>query len=49
VPSNQPGQQHGGVLRVYARRALEDAGFSTKEATVTDMWVPVEIVLAEKV
>jgi len=34
---------------IYARRALEDAGFATKEATVTSMWVPVEIVVAEKV
>jgi ubiquinone/menaquinone biosynthesis C-methylase UbiE len=34
---------------IFARCSLEDAGFSTKEATVTNMWVPVEIVVAEKV
>ena len=34
---------------IYARRALEDAGFSIKEAMITSMWVPVEIVVAEKV
>ena len=34
---------------IYARRALEDAGFFIKEAAITSMWVPVEIVLAEKV
>lgn len=34
---------------IFARRALEDAGFSIKDATTTSMWVPVEIVVAEKV
>jgi ubiquinone/menaquinone biosynthesis C-methylase UbiE len=34
---------------IFARRALEDAGFSIIDATITKMWVPVEIVVAEKV
>ena len=33
---------------IYVRRALEAAGFTIKEADVESMWVPVEIVLAEK-
>ncbi len=33
---------------IYVRRALEAAGFSIKDADVESMWVPVEIVLAEK-
>lgn len=31
---------------IYARRALEAAGFATAEHTVESMWVPVEIVRA---
>ena len=34
---------------IFARRALEDAGFSITDATITKMWVPVEIVVAAKV
>ena len=34
---------------IFVRRSLEDAGFSIKEAAVTNMWVPVEIVVAVKV
>lgn len=34
---------------IFVRRALEDAGFSIKDATITKMWVPVEIIVAEKV
>ena len=34
---------------IFVRRALEDAGFSIRDATITQMWVPVEIVVAEKV
>jgi ubiquinone/menaquinone biosynthesis C-methylase UbiE len=34
---------------IFVRRALEDAGFSIKQARITKMWVPVEIVVAEKV
>lgn len=34
---------------IFVRRALEDAGFSIGDATITKMWVPVEIVVAEKV
>jgi len=34
---------------IFVRRALEDAGFSIRDATITNMWVPVEIVVAEKV
>ena len=34
---------------IFVRRSLEDAGFSIKEATVTNMWVPVEIAVALKV
>jgi demethylmenaquinone methyltransferase/2-methoxy-6-polyprenyl-1,4-benzoquinol methylase len=33
---------------IYVRRALEAAGFAIKAADVENMWVPVEIVLAEK-
>jgi len=34
---------------IFVRRALEDAGFSISDATIAKMWVPVEIVVAEKV
>jgi demethylmenaquinone methyltransferase/2-methoxy-6-polyprenyl-1,4-benzoquinol methylase len=33
---------------IYVKRALEAAGFEIKEADVESMWVPVEIVLANK-
>ena len=33
---------------IFVRRALEDAGFSITDTTITKMWVPVEIVVAEK-
>lgn len=33
---------------IFVRRALEDAGFSIRDAIITQMWVPVEIVVAEK-
>jgi demethylmenaquinone methyltransferase/2-methoxy-6-polyprenyl-1,4-benzoquinol methylase len=33
---------------IFVRRALEDAGFSITDATIAHMWVPVEIVVAEK-
>lgn len=33
---------------IYARRSLEEAGFIIKDASVTSMWVPVEIVVARK-
>ncbi len=33
---------------IFVRRALEDAGFSIREAIITQMWVPVEIVVAAK-
>lgn len=33
---------------IFVRRALENAGFSIREATITNMWVPVEIVIAQK-
>jgi ubiquinone/menaquinone biosynthesis C-methylase UbiE len=33
---------------IFVRRALENAGFSIQDATITNMWVPVEIVVAEK-
>ena len=33
---------------IFVRRALEDSGFSIREATITSMWVPVEVVVAEK-
>ena len=33
---------------IFVRRALEAAGLSIKDATITKMWVPVEIVVAEK-
>jgi len=34
---------------IFVRRALEDAGFSIRDVTITKMWVPVEIVVAQKV
>ena len=34
---------------IFARRTLEDAGFSIQQAMVTNMWVPVEIEVAQKV
>jgi len=33
---------------IYARRAIEDAGFDVKTVDIDHMWVPVEIVLAAK-
>lgn len=33
---------------IFARRELETAGFSIRDAAITKMWVPVEIVVAEK-
>jgi ubiquinone/menaquinone biosynthesis C-methylase UbiE len=33
---------------IYVRRALEAAGFTIRDADVESMWVPVEIVMAEK-
>ena len=33
---------------IFVRRALEDSGFSIVDASITNMWVPVEIVIAEK-
>lgn len=33
---------------IFVRRALEDCGLSIRDATITSMWVPVEIVIAEK-
>jgi ubiquinone/menaquinone biosynthesis C-methylase UbiE len=33
---------------IFVRRALEDAGFSIRDATIAKMWVPVEVVIAEK-
>jgi demethylmenaquinone methyltransferase/2-methoxy-6-polyprenyl-1,4-benzoquinol methylase len=33
---------------IFVRRALEDAGFLIRDATITKMWVPVEVVVAEK-
>lgn len=33
---------------IFVRRALENCGFSIKDAIITNMWVPVEIVVAEK-
>jgi ubiquinone/menaquinone biosynthesis C-methylase UbiE len=33
---------------IFVRRTLEDCGFSIRDATITNMWVPVEIVVAEK-
>jgi len=33
---------------IFVRRALEQAGFSIQEASIAHMWVPVEIVVAEK-
>lgn len=34
---------------IFVRRTLEDAGFLIRDATIAMMWVPVEIVVAEKV
>ena len=33
---------------IFVRRALEDAGFSIRAARIANMWVPVEIIVAEK-
>jgi ubiquinone/menaquinone biosynthesis C-methylase UbiE len=33
---------------IFVRRALENAGFSIREATITKMWVPVDVVIAAK-
>jgi len=33
---------------IFVRRGLEEAGFSIQDATITDILVPVEIVVAEK-
>ena len=33
---------------IYVRRAIEEADFVIRNATIDHMWVPVEIVLAEK-
>lgn len=33
---------------IFARRAIEAAGFTISESTIGQMWVPVEIVLARK-
>jgi ubiquinone/menaquinone biosynthesis C-methylase UbiE len=33
---------------IFVRRALEDAGFSIENATIANMWVPVEIVVGAK-
>jgi ubiquinone/menaquinone biosynthesis C-methylase UbiE len=33
---------------IYVRRAIEEAGFAIRDATIDHMWVPVEIVLAVK-
>lgn len=33
---------------IFVRRALEHSGFSIRDATIENMWVPVEIVIAEK-
>ena len=34
---------------IFVRRALENAGFSIRNATIANMWVPVEIVVGTKV
>jgi len=34
---------------IFVRRALENAGFSIRDATIMKMWVPVEVVVAEQV
>jgi ubiquinone/menaquinone biosynthesis C-methylase UbiE len=34
---------------IFVRRELEYAGFSIRDATIMKMWVPVEIVVAEKI
>jgi demethylmenaquinone methyltransferase/2-methoxy-6-polyprenyl-1,4-benzoquinol methylase len=34
---------------IFVRRALDEAGFLIKDATIAKMWVPVEIVVGEKV
>ena len=33
---------------IFVRRALENAGFSIRDATIMKMWVPVDVVIAEK-
>jgi ubiquinone/menaquinone biosynthesis C-methylase UbiE len=33
---------------IFVRRALEDAGFSITNAMITNMWVPVAVVVAAK-
>ena len=33
---------------IYVRRAIEEAGFAIRDATIDHMWVPVEIVLGVK-
>ena len=33
---------------IFVRRALTDAGFAIRDVTIQNMWVPVEIVVAEK-
>jgi demethylmenaquinone methyltransferase/2-methoxy-6-polyprenyl-1,4-benzoquinol methylase len=33
---------------IFVRRALEDAGFSIRNATIANMWVPVEVVVGAK-
>jgi ubiquinone/menaquinone biosynthesis C-methylase UbiE len=33
---------------IFVRRALEDAGFSIRDATIANMWVPVETIVATK-
>ena len=37
-----------GCRPIYVRRAIEAAGFVVQQATVTRMWIPVEIVRGEK-
>jgi demethylmenaquinone methyltransferase/2-methoxy-6-polyprenyl-1,4-benzoquinol methylase len=34
---------------IFVRRALEDAGFSIRNAMIANMWVPVEVVVGAKV
>ena len=34
---------------IFVRRALEDAGFSIRNATIANMWVPVEVVVGARV
>lgn len=33
---------------IFVRRSLEDAGFEISDASLTNMWIPVEIILAAK-